>query len=59
MPATASAVRVRVILPKGDFLPVPLIATLAVGAPLAFDSAESKNDFLARAQAALAALQHP
>ncbi len=47
------------ILPKGDFLPVPLIATLAVGAPLAFDAAESKNDFLARAQAALAALQRP
>jgi 1-acyl-sn-glycerol-3-phosphate acyltransferase len=47
------------ILPKGDFLPVPLVATLAVGAPLAFDAAESKNDFLARAQNALVALQRP
>ncbi len=47
------------ILPKGDFLPVPLVATLAVGAPLAFDPAESKNDFLARAQRALVALQRP
>ena len=29
------------ILPKGDFLPVPLVATLAVGAPLAFDARDS------------------
>jgi 1-acyl-sn-glycerol-3-phosphate acyltransferase len=41
------------ILPKGDFLPVPLVATLAVGAPLAFDPAEAKTDFLVRAQLAL------
>lgn len=47
------------ILPKGDFLPVPLVATLAVGAPLPHDAAESKADFLARAQAALTALQRP
>jgi len=47
------------ILPKGDFLPVPLVATLAVGPPLAFDAAESKTGFLARAQAAVAALQRP
>lgn len=45
------------ILPKGDFLPVPLIATLAVGAPLAFNPAEPKPAFLVRAQAALSALQ--
>lgn len=45
------------ILPKGDFLPVPLVATLAVGAPLGFDVAESKSAFLERAQQALAALQ--
>lgn len=47
------------ILPKGDFLPVPLVATLAVGGPLAFDAAESKADFLARAQRAIVALQRP
>jgi 1-acyl-sn-glycerol-3-phosphate acyltransferase len=47
------------ILPKGDFLPVPLVATLAVGPPLVFDPAESKSGFLARAEAALAALQRP
>lgn len=47
------------ILPKGDFLPVPLVATLAVGAPLAFDPAEAKTDFLVRAQLALVALQRP
>lgn len=47
------------ILPKGDFLPVPLVATLAVGAPLAFDAAEPKNDFLTRAQSTIVALQRP
>ena len=47
------------ILPKGDFLPVPLVATLAVGAPLVFDAVEPKPDFLARAHHALAALQRP
>lgn len=47
------------ILPKGDFLPVPLVANLAVGAPLAFNAAESKTDFLARAQCPLVALQRP
>ena len=47
------------ILPKGDILPVPLVATLSVGAPLAFNPAESKSEFLARAEAALATLQRP
>ncbi len=45
------------ILPKGDFLPVPLVATLAVGAPLAFDPAEAKDAFLERARLAVTALQ--
>jgi len=46
------------IMPKGSALPVPLIASVAVGAPLAAAAGESKEDFLARARAALIAL-HP
>ena len=46
------------IMPKGTALPVPLIATVAVGAPLAPVEGESKEAFLARARAALIAL-HP
>jgi len=46
------------ILPKGDILPVPLIASLSVGAPLRFDPAEAKLDFLRRAQGAVEALSH-
>lgn len=44
------------ILPKGEFLAVPLIASVAAGAPLQFDPAETKSEFLLRAQAALGAL---
>ncbi|MEO7797740.1 MAG: lysophospholipid acyltransferase family protein [Opitutaceae bacterium] len=45
------------ILPKGEFLAVPLIASVAAGAALHFDPAESKPGFLARVQSALSALQ--
>lgn len=44
------------ILPKGEFLPVPLIASVSAGAALKLDAAESKPEFLARTQAALGAL---
>lgn len=44
------------ILPKGEFLPIPLLSRLTFGAPLRFDPAESKTLFLARAHAALCAL---
>lgn len=46
------------IMPKGSTLPVPLIATATVGAPLAAAAGETKEAFLARARAALTAL-HP
>jgi hypothetical protein len=45
------------ILPKGEFLPVPLIATLAVGTPLLINPGESKTDFLIRARRALESLR--
>jgi 1-acyl-sn-glycerol-3-phosphate acyltransferase len=45
------------ILPKGEILAVPLIATLSIGAPITIGPAEAKPDFLARAQAALQSLR--
>ena len=45
------------ILPKGEFLAVPLIAKLTVGASLEIAPGEAKLEFLARAGRALAQLQ--
>lgn len=45
------------ILPKGEFLAVPLIASAAAGRPIQLEPAEAKPVFLARAQSALSALQ--
>ena len=44
------------VMPKGEFVPVPLICTVTFGAPLRLGEAEPKPDFLARAEAALLAL---
>ena len=44
------------VMPKGEFVPVPLICTVTFGAPLHVGAGESKEDFLARASAALLAL---
>ncbi len=44
------------VMPKGEFVPVPLICTVTFGAPLHVAPGESKDDFLARASAALLAL---
>ncbi len=41
------------ILPRGDILPVPLIASLSVGAQLQLAGDESKLDFLQRARTAV------
>jgi 1-acyl-sn-glycerol-3-phosphate acyltransferase len=41
------------ILPKGEFLPVPLLATVIVGAPIQFKTDENKIDFLERARLAV------
>lgn len=44
------------ILPKGDSLPVPIIARLSAGSPLHLAPDEGKQPFLERARAALLAL---
>ncbi|WP_367714295.1 lysophospholipid acyltransferase family protein (plasmid) [Nitratireductor sp. GISD-1A_MAKvit] len=41
------------VMPKGEFVPVPLICTVTFGAPLRLDAGEKKDAFLARARAAL------
>lgn len=44
------------VLPKGKWLPVPLLCSVNMGAPLAFNPAESKEAFLERTRQALLAL---
>jgi 1-acyl-sn-glycerol-3-phosphate acyltransferase len=43
------------VLPKGEFLPIPLLCSVTFGAPIRLLPAESKNEFLARARAAVEA----
>jgi 1-acyl-sn-glycerol-3-phosphate acyltransferase len=45
------------VMPKGEIIPVPLICTVTFGPPLHLEPAEAKEDFLARATAALLALR--
>lgn len=45
------------VMPKGQFLPIPLLCSVAFGAPLTLAESESKDAFLARARAALLALK--
>lgn len=44
------------VLPKGEFVPVPLSATATFGAPLRLEPGEERDAFLERARAALVAL---
>jgi 1-acyl-sn-glycerol-3-phosphate acyltransferase len=44
------------ILPKGEVLPVPLLSRVTFGAPMRLDAAETRDAFLERARAAVAAL---
>jgi len=46
------------ILPKGDFLPVPLLGSLSLGQPLHLAADETKAAFLQRARAAVQAMAH-
>jgi 1-acyl-sn-glycerol-3-phosphate acyltransferase len=41
------------LLPKGEFIPVPLLCSITFGAPLHLESSEQKDAFLARAREAL------
>lgn len=45
------------ILPKGEVLPVPLVGTVTIGAPIRFEAGEDRHAFLARARNALLALR--
>jgi 1-acyl-sn-glycerol-3-phosphate acyltransferase len=44
------------VMPKGEIVPIPLICTVTFGPPLRLAEGETKQDFLARAEAALLAL---
>ncbi len=41
------------VLPKGELLPVPLIASATFGAPLHLETGEPRNEFLTRARQAI------
>ncbi len=45
------------VLPRGEFLPVPLLSCISFGAPIWLEDGEPKADFLARAREAVLALK--
>jgi hypothetical protein len=45
------------ILPRGEFLPVPLLSSITIGAPIWLEAGELKNDFLARARESVRSLK--
>jgi len=45
------------ILPKGEFLPVPLLSRISFGPPLHVKAGEGKDEFLERARQAVCALR--
>jgi 1-acyl-sn-glycerol-3-phosphate acyltransferase len=47
------------VMPKGRFVPVPLLCTLTFGAPIRLNEGEDKDAFIARARDALLALAPP
>jgi 1-acyl-sn-glycerol-3-phosphate acyltransferase len=47
------------VMPKGEFVPIPLLCTLTFGAPLKIAPGEDKDAFLERARGALLALSPP
>ena len=49
----------RRVMPKGKLLPLPLLCTLTVGAPVTLAAGEDKDAFVARTRDALLALQPP
>ncbi len=46
------------ILPKGEFLPVPLLGGVSFGAPIRLEPNEEKTAFLIRARQAVLSLRH-
>lgn len=45
------------VMPKGEFLPIPLLCSVKFGAPIALEPGEHRHAFLARARDALLALK--
>ena len=45
------------VLPKGEFVPVPMLASVSFGAPMHVGETEEKADFLARARDAILELR--
>ena len=45
------------ILPRGEFLPVPLLSSIKFGPPIWLENGEGKTDFLARARDAVCRLK--
>lgn len=47
------------VLPRGELLPIPLLAAVSFGEPIALRESETKADFLARARDAVISLGAP
>jgi len=45
------------VLPRGEFLPVPLLSSITIGPPIWLEPKENKNDFLKRAREAVRRLK--
>jgi 1-acyl-sn-glycerol-3-phosphate acyltransferase len=45
------------VLPRGEFLPVPLLSSITIGPPIWLETGESKTDFLVRAREAVRRLK--
>lgn len=41
------------VMPKGEFLPIPLLSCISIGPPIWLQTGEKKSDFLARARQAV------
>lgn len=45
------------ILPRGEVMPIPLLSSIHIGAPIWLEAGEPKSEFLTRARSAVAALK--
>jgi len=45
------------ILPRGEFMPVPLLSSITIGSPIYLEAGESKTNFLDRASRSVKVLK--
>ncbi|MFO0014486.1 MAG: lysophospholipid acyltransferase family protein [Planctomycetota bacterium] len=45
------------ILPRGEFVPVPLLSSISIGSPIFLEKGETKQEFLSRAQRSIKILK--